>query len=474
MNKQKSISLLDIQIINKVVFPTASLVVIYGHTENNLIDSQKDLIFLPDRSALIEFSESVQVPFSIVNYANQPLTRLEHHPLLKGIIDVSKIKRSTYSPYLFINNPDGSIRWFFPKKNQRPSFLNLYNGSGWKSKAFVLASKMLSKLNKLSTLCDGQFSIFHKDEHFISSSFPDIAYDEMAVFTGTIGENRKAIISLSQKGLGSQFIKIPLTEAALALVNNEKKQLSLLSKFDYTATVIPEVKQKSDQIMVSNISPDQKNKNQSWSEIHWNSLEEFYQHSYKLKPLKTTPFWDTIMDGMAFLNRPFTIKNGLSEKQIQLLKTKVTEIFKAIDPSSLVPIGIGHGDFTPWNMYVGKDKLHVYDWEMSQSDFPLLFDFFHYFFQKGILINKDEYSTIWNDLQKQLESKKVQEIVENYSIDQSKHFQLYLLYMVCYYLPKYIAQPTLHDQVHWLLSTWLEAAQIIETETEPSLNFSHF
>ena len=473
MNKQLSVSLLDIQIINKIVFPKIALMVLYGQVEKISTNHHKDLIILQDASELNQFLEEVQRPFSLVNYSKKSVADLEKHPMLAGILDFSTVKKSSYTSYAFINNPDGSIRWFFPKANQTPCFLNLYNGSGWKSNLFVMTSKLLSKFKGLSILCDGQFSVFNKNSHFLTTNFPDISYDDFAVFTGTIGENRKAIIALSQNGTGSQFIKIPLTNAAATLVNNELTQLSFLEKFDYNTTIIPTVKQKDDQIMVSNISPIQKNKNQNWSEIHWSSLNELYHHYYQEKPLASTSFWKTIMKGIRFLNEPFSINNGLSKETILSLKNRMEEIFHQIDPSSLVPLGIGHGDFTPWNMYVGKDQLHIYDWEMSQPDFPLLFDVFHYFFQKGILIKKDKYATIWNDLQIQLKTKEAENILATYSINQSKHFQLYLLYIVSYYLPKYIAQPKLHDQVHWLISTWLEAVQTIHSEGEPSLNFSN-
>jgi len=147
----------------------------------------------------------------------------------------------------------------------------------------------------------------------------------------------------------------------------------------------------------------------------------------------------------------------------------VEELFDQLDPKELLPLGVGHGDFTPWNMYVGKTKLHIYDWEMSQSDFPLLFDFFHYFFQKGILIQRNNYSEIWECIQTELQSMNAKKLFSDFDINVEKHFQLYLLYIVCYYLPKYLTQPELHEQVHWLISTWLEAFEDISNQTEVSL-----
>ena len=108
-------------------------------------------------------------------------------------------------------------------------------------------------------------------------------------------------------------------------------------------------------------------------------------------------------------------------------------------------------------MYVGESKLHIYDWEMSQSDFPLLFDALHYFFQKGILIQKKNFTGIWEEIQSELQSKEAENLMKKFEVNIEKHFQLYLIYIVCYYLPKYISQPRLHDQVNWLISTWLEA-----------------
>ena len=58
-----------------------------------------------------------------------------------------------------------------------------------------------------------------------------------------------------------------------------------------------------------------------------------------------------------------------------------------------VPVSMSHGDFTPWNMYLGAQKLHLYDWELS-CRLPLLYDLFHFEFQSAILIRHQSFPSI--------------------------------------------------------------------------------
>ena len=45
--------------------------------------------------------------------------------------------------------------------------------------------------------------------------------------------------------------------------------------------------------------------------------------------------------------------------------------------------GRWHGDWAPWNMGMGSDPVPLWDWERSQVDVPLGFDFVHFILQEG-------------------------------------------------------------------------------------------
>lgn len=52
-----------------------------------------------------------------------------------------------------------------------------------------------------------------------------------------------------------------------------------------------------------------------------------------------------------------------------------------------------HGDFTPWNTYVERNELYVFDWEYAETDYIPMLDLFHFFtqvcyFQRHMSSNK--------------------------------------------------------------------------------------
>ena len=459
MSSGKIILKTDLDILNKILFPNSKRIVVFDPDNISSFSPDKNFEFCQDEKKLTSILKNIDSNFTFASFAKFSIPEIKKYSLLEGIFDFSKKRSNTFTKFYFINNPDGSMRWVFPKDNQTPCFLNLYNGSGWKANLFSTASKFLNSINFLQPIVSGQFSVFFKNKTKFESSFDGIPFNDFAIFTGTIGENRKAIVALSKNKKCTHFIKTPLTKSSLKLVENEYQQLRNLENNNFSFTSIPKSKITNSGIAVSNVLPEVKYKNQEWSSKHWQSLNELYQYSFDKKILGKTPFWKTIKDGIEFLQKPFVNKNGLSKEVLNQLKNSVEELYYKIDSTKRVPVGIGHGDFTPWNMYVGKERLHIYDWEMSQFDFPILFDVFHYFFQKGILIDRQNYSSLKTIIKTKIKDENAQKILNSFSVEWEDHFRLYLLYIVCYYLPKYISQPKLHDQVHWLTKTWIEALQ---------------
>lgn len=406
--------------------------------------------------------------FVVLNFSKLPLYRFYHNPNLEGIIDFTNENERGFQSYYFLNNPDQTMRWIFPRKCKSPAFLHLYNGSGMKAKVFKKAAKMLHAIDCLQTIVSGQFSIFRKNKTSFDQHFSNFHYDDFAIFTGTVGENRKAIIALAEKRKCTQFLKIPMTDAAQDLVSNEYRQLKNIATQKFETLIAPQIQRTATGIAVSNVQPEKFAKNNSFGKIHLQALGELYQNSAQEKRVGELSMWETIANGMKFFTTRLPqlptkseagekFNNGLSvEKTIQL-QNACENIFYNIDFTETIKVGMAHGDFTPWNMYVCKEKLHVYDWEMCVDDAPLLFDVFHYVFQKGILIDRKPMEAILQDLENILVSPEARTIIEKYSLDWKVQFQFYLLYIVTYYLPKYIVQPQLHDQVHWLVDTWVAA-----------------
>ncbi|WP_339760468.1 phosphotransferase [uncultured Hoeflea sp.] len=43
-----------------------------------------------------------------------------------------------------------------------------------------------------------------------------------------------------------------------------------------------------------------------------------------------------------------------------------------------MPVGLAHGDFTPWNSFLLNGRLYVFDWEYAAEEYPSGYDLTHY------------------------------------------------------------------------------------------------
>ena len=80
--------------------------------------------------------------------------------------------------------------------------------------------------------------------------------------------------------------------------------------------------------------------------------------------------------------------------KVRQLIGKMYEYSQQFDENIETPIAYSHGDFTPWNMYLSKDQLHLYDWELASIHRPILFDLFHFIFQSHVLIKRSSFKVI--------------------------------------------------------------------------------
>ena len=57
-----------------------------------------------------------------------------------------------------------------------------------------------------------------------------------------------------------------------------------------------------------------------------------------------------------------------------------------------LPTGVGHGDWTPWNLARSRDHVYVFDWEHWSSDVPVGLDVLHWYFQIDFVVKKKSLS----------------------------------------------------------------------------------
>ena len=373
--------------------------------------------------------------------------------VLDSLFKSENINHKKNDTFCFISNPDGTIRWIYPKSLKKPSFLSFYSTSSTRAKilASIFRLSFYFRLNKKIELEVFKDSILDR----IIKQYKDFNY---SIFTGTIGINRKAIIELNQNNSTKYFVKVALTEQSKDLINNEKTILNKLNKYPYQSLTIPKIiESDSDYITIDNIAPKNQTQSSTLNEIHLNALDEIYSKTIDTKSIQDSTYFEVIKENIAVLSNRSLNKNFNKNKIENLIKNMKT-ILESLNTEKEISFAYGHNDFTPWNMFVENNHLYLFDWELAKNDIVLLYDFFHFIFQSQILISKSDYKTIFEVITTHIKNNtKLKDIIQKYNIDINENYKLYLLYTVSYYLDKYNNQEKLHDQVFWLIDVWFDA-----------------
>ena len=76
--------------------------------------------------------------------------------------------------------------------------------------------------------------------------------------------------------------------------------------------------------------------------------------------------------------------NLLPNPDAEIIKTAILSVRKYYGNKE-VEFSVYHGDFTPWNMFLEKGELFVFDFEYAKRTYPPFMDWFHYITQIGII-----------------------------------------------------------------------------------------
>ncbi len=367
--------------------------------------------------------------------------------------------RETEGKFHYINNPDGTMRWIYPASAARPFFLDLYNSGTLKGTIFKYLIKIAFSGGFKDRVCSGSFFLQQKKENKVQHTISRSPGEDYSIFTGTVGENRKSIISLHHQHHTTHFIKIAFNEQPISLIKNELHMLTTLSKYDFTALSLPQPSGAIDPnfAKMTNIKPAATISANRLRDVHLKALGELYLTNHEHKKIKLTPAWDTISNQLNLLDKEHEIHNDLDATLVYGIIQKLFALHSSINTEQEIPVSFAHGDFTPWNMYTDDHRLYVYDWELAGAGMPMLLDLYHFIFQSQVLLFRRDFEAISKSIGEALKNKYAVEIISRYKIDTSLHYRLYLLFNISYYIRLYMQQRPLHAQAHWLISTWRQA-----------------
>ena len=381
------------------------------------------------------------------------------HSNLFGIVVGTDIKDSI-SPFGYINNPDGTMRWIFPTDGSSTAYLSLYNSATLKAKIYTVITRMAWHLGQGKRLASGIIRVQQKLLNQVKQHCNVTNSEDISIFTGTRGETRKVVLEIHQGNQTSGFVKIPITEISTALVTNEIEMLKELNKYDFTTLSLPTVSKKiHGHARLSNVKPSIIISADRITAIHIRAMADLFAISHDRKSVESSNAWKTIQDNLEWLKRDLLLSNGLDPKKINSLIKLLRKLYNTIPTTEKISLSVSHGDFTPWNMYCNEQRLFVYDWEMARNGIPMFFDLFHFTYQSCILQQRKNYNAVNESINSWKQQPLVQQLTQKYSINLVLHEQLYLLFTASHYVRQYIGEKELLMQSHWMIDTWISAIE---------------
>ena len=406
----------DISVLRRLFLPGYTEVIIHD-LNNGLADNvQRDAFEQDDtcekRSLVISGMDESSYDFSEYD-------RVIHFARPRSV----KGMHAKHFRYLPVN---GFIRWMYPKGNLKTIF-DFYHASTLRAKLVKTGLRFLSFIG-LDALVTKNVTIYSKEAVQLEVDPGNVPCDDYSIFFGTPGPERTAVVSLLNGGKSTNFLKVGLNTLTQNSIGNEGNTLFRLSYQDFRAFEIPKSRSTTSRgvIAVSKLKPKKAKSTHVFSEQHAAALRELFDFSGANNRFDETQFGDALIDNCEYVLQN-SDPNGSSKHLLELIRENLEDVpYDCYYTSCLA-----HGDFTPWNMFVGEDKLYLYDWESSKRTAPFLFDLFHFHFQTGTFIKELSFDQVYQQIESSIAaSSAIQEVIDQHNVDVKRHLQLYVLYAV--------------------------------------------
>lgn len=278
-------------------------------------------------------------------------------------------------------NADGKY-WIMPARNMRTA-MNLYQPSGRKGK---MVKRLLPCLHLFAPVrkaikAETLHCRLNSELHNLLCKVFDVQEIEFAIFEGTPSVHQKITMQLSQGNRILGYCKLSENSNIKELFDKESKMLSWLEEREING--IPRILYCGTLSNGMHIFVQSTAKTSSsaviheWSDLHEDFLAQLHDKTKQRITFEESDYYSTSLS---------------LEKHMDWLPDNIDEsiILKAISDirkrycGCEVEFSAYHGDFTPWNMFVEKKELFVFDFEYAGVSYPKGLDRYHFFTQTAI------------------------------------------------------------------------------------------
>ena len=278
-------------------------------------------------------------------------------------------------------NADGKV-WLMPVRNMRTA-MELYQPSGRNGK---LLKCLLPWLHG----CAPVVKAIHAErltcclcedlDRLLEKTFGTSGLD-FAIFCGTPCVHQKVTMQISRGEHILGYVKLTESGAIARLFSKEAKFIEALKEVGMES--VPQVLfcgtlANGVSVFVQSTVKSRRSKVvHGWSPLHEEFVSRLYAKTRKEILFEESDYFrlmEALMEHLAWL--PDEDIRQEMEAACSIIRDKWSG--KAVDFAAY------HADFTPWNMFVERGELFVFDWEYAQRSYPLHLDRYHFFTQTAI------------------------------------------------------------------------------------------
>ena len=223
---------------------------------------------------------------------------------------------------------------------------------------------------------------------------PNLVY---AVSIGTPNRSQKPVLQLMEpNGRIVGYAKVGWNERTVGLVRNEGRTLEQLAGVPFSRAIVPRVLHSGlwRGYFILTQSASEGTLRESPSHLDTRHLQFLIELHRAHPSLRRLP-WSTL--SLEFSDKIEQLNRRGFPYYSHLIETGALTCGRMLG-NSLVPCGLGHGDFAPWNIRMAGPKLLVIDWEYGSEAYPPLWDLFHFQISSATELRNRSASELYRDI----------------------------------------------------------------------------
>lgn len=287
--------------------------------------------------------------------------------------------------FIRFGNSDGKY-WIMPVRSMRTA-MNLYQPSGIKGKMLKDLLPLLHRLPPVRKAIHAEHMrcSLKEELHTLLCKVFEVNEIEFSIFEGTPSVHRKITMQLSCGSRILGYCKLSESNDIKELFIKESEMLKWLKEKGVTdipqALFCGTLGNGVHLFVQSTAKTASSTIIHKWGKLHKDFLDQLHCKTKQKVLFENSDYYKTLLALEEHIE-------WLPDNVDPVVITKATAIARERFGGREVEFSAYHGDFTPWNMFVEKNRLFVFDFEYAAKSYPRNLDRYHFFTQTAVFERK--------------------------------------------------------------------------------------